>query len=103
MSNNKLFVHGFRASVPLSDRTQMITDLFSDYGNIKLNDEDSTPMIAFIKDKEKGEGFYKNFCFVTMEDNESAEAVVANCNGYEFPKGIILSVSIAEERPRTNQ
>jgi RNA recognition motif-containing protein len=98
MSNNKLFVHGFRASVPLDERKQMIIDLFSQYGNIKIDDRTGEEAIAFIKDKDKGDNYYKNFCFVTMEDAESAQAVVDNCNGYEFPKGIILSVSVAEER-----
>lgn len=100
MSNNKLFVHGFKASISIEERKQLIIELFSQYGNIKIDERTNEESINFVKDRDRGEGFYKSFCFVTMEDGESAQAVMENCNGHEFGRGLILSVSIAEERER---
>ena len=101
MSNNKLFVHGFRPSISIEDRKAMIINLFSQYGNIKIDPRTGEEAINFVKDKEQGEGVYKNFCFVEMEDQESAESIVQNCDGEEFSefgKVIKISVSIAQDR-----
>jgi hypothetical protein len=104
MSTNKLFVHGFRSSIPMEDRKAMIINLFSQYGNIKMIPDPRTgedkEAISFIPDKERGGDALKNFCFVEMEDSESAEAVVANCDGAEFDRGIKISVSLAQDKSR---
>lgn len=105
MSNSKLFVHGFRNNLSLADRTTMIINLFSEYGTVKMipnpksdDPEELQPAIVFIKDKEKGDGSYKNFCFVEMEDEAGALAVLENCANVDFEGGIRLSTSLAKEK-----
>jgi RNA recognition motif-containing protein len=104
MSNNKLFVHGFRHSVSLEDRKAMIINLFSQFGKIAMvvnkytNEEEEA--ITFIPDRDRGDGYYKNFCFVEMDDEDGANAVIKNCEGTEFEGGIKLSISLATEKPK---
>jgi RNA recognition motif-containing protein len=102
MSNNKLFVHGFRGYLSLDDRKTMIVNLFSKYGKIKLTLNPKTQkeeeVIIFIRDKDKEGIVYKNFCFVEMETDEDAQAVVAECANVEFEDGIKLSTSIAKAK-----
>jgi RNA recognition motif-containing protein len=102
MSNSKLFVHGFRNYLSLEDRKTMLINLFSQYGKIKIITNPRTgadeEAIIFIRDKEKEGVAYKNFCFVEMEDEAAANAVLENCANVDFEGGIKISTSLAKAK-----
>jgi RNA recognition motif-containing protein len=91
MSNSKLFVHGFLSDMDEQTRTDLINQLFAEYGEITN--------ITFIPNREYGG--LKNFAFVEMATEDAAQAVITNLDGFEDEEtGLKLSLSIA--KPRTD-
>ena len=97
----KLFVRigGLDRSVSKEDRIILIRDIFTKVvSDVTVDDSN----VVIISDKDYG-GF-RNFCFVTIEDEAVANEIINALDGKTSEEGYQLNINEAkpqEDRPRT--
>jgi RNA recognition motif-containing protein len=90
--NLRLFVQGFTKEMDEDFRRDLITKLFSEYGQVGK--------ISVIPDKKYGG--LRSFCFVEMDTTEAAQSVIDNLNHHMIEDEVELSISMAQPQEQNN-